>query len=612
MNQHSLIHHDGSCLYLSNTSPKMGQSVTVYLRVPESLTPTLVMLRSVRDGEPVSVQAVKVERPEFSGTDSWWQATLLIHNPRTNYRWLVSGGNVGYGWLTQTGWSGHDINDASDFVLTSYGRIADWARSAVFYQIFPDRFAKSERTYELPDWAIERDWEQLPEGSGPNTSGEYFGGDLWGVIEKLDEIQALGANVLYFTPFFPAGSTHRYDASSFDEVDPLLGGNRALIALVEAAHSRGMGVMGDITLNHSGDKHEWFTSALAGDPTTREFYSFDDSLPHGYEAWLGVASLPKFNYQSEALREALISSENSVLRKWLKPPFNLDGWRVDVANMSGRLGDIDLTHEVARLARQAVEAEGPGKILIAEHNHDAGSDLTGDGWLGNMNYTAFRNPICSWLVSDENVNEDEPDYRVVRHGLMPRISSADMISVQRSYSSRMPWQTYSSSWNLLSSHDSPRIRSIVGSADRHFAAATLLCTMPGSPMIFAGDEIGLTGQWGEDSRSPYPWQASETWDVETLEKYKKLIYLRISSDALTRGGLRYLQTDDNHIAFLRESETERVLILVTRDKVGKVYFDAEALGISKITGLIGFDAELTGKQVVVNANSAGAGVWRLN
>jgi alpha-glucosidase len=131
-------------------------------------------------------------------------------------------------------------------------------------------------------------------------------------------------------------------------------------------------------------------------------------------------------------------------------------------------------------------------------------------------------------------------------------------------------------------------------------------------MIFAGDEIGLTGQWGEDSRTPYPWHAPETWDEEILEKYKTLIYLRTSSDAFIRGGLQYIQTGDDYIAYLRESQTDRVLVLVTREKVGKVHFDAEALGVAQVTKLIGFDAEFTGKKIVVDVGSAGAGVWRLS
>ena len=142
-------------------------------------------------------------------------------------------------------------------------------------------------------------WDTTPvEGSGPQTPYQFYGGDLAGITEKLDHIQQLGADVIYLTPFFPARSNHRYDASTFASVDPLLGGDQALVELVEAAHARGLKVMGDLTANHSGDAHEWFRRALA-EPDSEEagYYYFNDDHT-GYEAWYGVASLPKLNWAS--------------------------------------------------------------------------------------------------------------------------------------------------------------------------------------------------------------------------------------------------------------------------------------------------------------------------
>jgi alpha-glucosidase len=606
------IHHDGSELYVDDVNPSLGDSVTVYLRISRKFQPDVVLLRSVRDGEPVSVPAKKVDRPGIAGDDDWYAAELIVHNPRTNYRWLVSGGNVGYGWVNQMGWNSHDINDSSDFALTVFEPIAQWAKSTVFYQIFPDRFAKSEHTYDVPSWAVPRTWDQWPQGRGPQTAFEYFGGDFWGVIDHLDDIVELGVNALYFTPFFPAGSLHRYDASNFDCVDPLLGGDEALISLVEAAHARGLKVIGDITLNHSGDKHEWFLSAQAGDPRTRDFYIFNDELEHGYESWIGVKSLPKFNYASEKFRETMITGENSVLRKWLKAPFNLDGWRVDVANMSGRLGALDMTHDVARLAREAVQAEGADKILIGEHNHDAGGDLDGDGWQGNMNYTSFRNPVCNWLVADEHINVSIADWGKAPFGIMPSITAENMLEVARSFSSRMPWQSYSASWNLLSSHDSPRIRSVVDTSERQHAAATLAFTMPGSVMLFAGDEIGSRGMWGEDSRSPYPWNDSSKWDREVLETYKKLIALRTSSSALANGGMRIVHVSDDVIAYLREDASERYLVVCSRAGSDDVKIDAEWLEIAAIEPLFGFAATLANGVIQVEIPTAGSGIWQVS
>ena len=176
-----------------------------------------------------------------------------------------------------------------------------WHLSSVVYEIFPDRFATSGLGVEAPDWAVPRAWNDPPTGRGPNTPRELFGGDLRGIEQRLDYIEQLGVNALYLTPIFPASSTHRYDATSFDRVDPLLGGDDALRSLLTAAHSRGVRVLGDLTTNHTGNAHDWFVEALADpDALERELYYFDPGLPAGYESWLGIPSLPKLDWRSAA------------------------------------------------------------------------------------------------------------------------------------------------------------------------------------------------------------------------------------------------------------------------------------------------------------------------
>ncbi|WP_427016421.1 alpha-amylase family glycosyl hydrolase [Pseudarthrobacter sp. P1] len=185
--------------------------------------------------------------------------------------------------------------------------------------------------------------------------------------------------IVYLTPFFPAGSNHRYDAATFEGVDPLLGGDAALIDLVAAAHARGMKVGGDLTANHSVSSHEWFQRALT-DPAAPEagYYHFSPDYS-SYESWRGVPSLPKFNWASAGLCEAYTTGEDSVVAHWLKPPFNLDGWRLDVGNMAGRLGAQDVNHEVATLIRDRVVAVNPDALLLGEPTSDAGPDADGSG-----------------------------------------------------------------------------------------------------------------------------------------------------------------------------------------------------------------------------------------
>src|SRR5690606_6960615 len=248
------------------------------------------------------------------------------------------------------------------------------------YQVFPDRFARSAQAdqHPTPDWAIPAQWDDPVDPVMPGRSQQFYGGDLDGIVEKLDHLVSLGVNVLYLTPIFPAASNHRYDASSFDRVDPLLGGDEAYVRLIEAAHERGIRIIGDLTSNHSGDRHEWFQAAY-GHPGAPEedFYYFLNDDNTEYESWLGTPTLPKFNWASEELRRRFIAGPDSAVAKWLKPPFNTDGWRIDVANMTGRLGDIDLNAEVRQLLRQTMEEINPDTILLAESTNDAASDLQG-------------------------------------------------------------------------------------------------------------------------------------------------------------------------------------------------------------------------------------------
>lgn len=600
----SRIHHDGSASYVSTPTPALGSTIQVSLRVPQELAPDAVVLRTISDGEPVVRPAVFAR---VDGNDGIWVADLRMDHELMHYRWLVSGGSAGYVWHTAAGNVFSDVNDATDFAISCHAGAPAWSREGVVYQIYPDRFASSGREYPLPAWAVPRRWNMRPEGRSPNTSQEYFGGDLWGIIEHLDYLAELGVTALYMTPFFPAGSTHRYDATTFSTVDPLLGGDEALAALCEAAHARGMRVIGDLTLNHTGVHHEWFTAALAGDPTCREFYTFDPSLKFGYACWLDVQSLPKLNYRSAALREQLIGGEHSVMRQWMLPPYGLDGWRIDVGNMTARQGLLEANHEVAREARAAVESVGDDRLLVAEHFHDAGPDLPGDGWQGTMNYSAFMKPVWAWLRSD--------DFTGDWLGLpirTPSFTGSAMVASVRSFSARMPWSVWQSSWTILSSHDTARIRTVSGSRSRHLAAAVMLTTTPGVPMVFAGDELGAEGRWGEDSRTPHPWADEANWDHEFLDAYRRLIALRTGSHALAYGGMRWVHVGDDVVAYLREVEGERLLVAVARAAVGEVRLTAADWNFSEIAPVFGYAAEMDGDELCIRVNDAGGGIWRVS
>lgn len=603
-------HHDGSETYVPEAPDRLGGETTVLLRVPRARRPDAVAVRYVRDGEP-RVAAAVVDRE--TEADVWWRASFPVANPATPYRWLLHGGDVGYAWLNGAGLHPFDVPDADDFVATPDPGGPDWHLESVVYEIFPDRFASTGLGVEPPEWAVPRAWDELPTGRGPQTSFEWFGGDLAGIEQRLDHVSGLGANVLYLTPIFPAGSVHRYDATTFAAVDPVLGGDGALASLVQAAHARGIRVLGDLTTNHVGKGHEWFVAAERGAEPERGFFFFDGETELGYASWYGVASLPKLDHSSPELRRRLLEGDRGIVARWLRPPYGLDGWRIDVANMSGRHGADDLALEVARGVRAAAVAARPDALVVAEHAHDARGDLGPSGWHGTMGYAGFTRPVWAWLRGDSLPGgPDGPAGGFL--GLptgVPRLPGGAAVETMRRFRAGVPWRSVLHSWALLDSHDTARFRTIAGSRERHLIAVGLQMTSPGVPMVFAGDEVGLEGAWGEDARRTMPWSHPESWDTELLEGYRRLVSLRRSSPALARGGIRYAHVSDDAIAYLREVPGETVLCLAARAEHEPLRLPLVALGGEALDTLAGDDARIEGATAVLPAHGPAFHAWRV-
>jgi alpha-glucosidase len=568
-------YHDGSDACVLERPRAVGDTAVVQLRVPHAAAADRVSLRYVHDGEPRMVNA----EPSDGGGETLWRASFPAVQPATRYRWLLAGGEIGWAWVNGVGVVTHDVPDDDDFVLLPGEGGPAWHLESVVYEIFPDRFASSGLAVETPDWAVRRDWDELPlQKLGMESAYELFGGDLYGVEAHLDHIESLGANVIYLTPFFPAGSVHRYDASTFEHVDPLLGGDEALASLLRAAHARGLRVIGDLTTNHVGIGHEWF----AQHP---EFFYRDGDE---YDAWLGVASLPKLNWGSEALRVEMAR----VARKWID--FGLDGWRIDVANMTGRHGGDDVAHDVARLLRESVG----DALLIAEHGHDFRHDLAGDGWHGAMNYSGFLRPVWWWLrdagFAHDPFRWDFP---------APIFEGQQSVASMRAFRAGVPWQSTLHSWALLDSHDSPRFSTVVKSRDKQHVGIGLQMTTPGVPMIFAGDELGLEGAWGEDARRTLPWDRRDDWDGTLFDAYRTLIALRRTLPALQRGGIRYVHVSADAIAYLRETPGETLLCLASRAPHEPV-----RVPFTSLETLYGEDA----RDGVLPADGPAFHIWRIN
>ncbi|WP_151525412.1 glycoside hydrolase family 13 protein [Serinicoccus kebangsaanensis] len=609
-------HHDGSPLYVSDATPAPGSVVSVRVRVPHTAGVAAVHVRTTPDGEQFFSAARRLHR---GAHEDWWQAEVTCHNPVTTYRFLLEG--EGYRWLNGDGMHPRDVPDTSDFRLVTHPAPPEWAQRAVVYQVFPDRFARDAGAEpegdrggpraDLPDWALPARWEDpvsLTRAEGPV---QVFGGTLDGVRERLDHLVDLGVDVLYLTPVFPARSNHRYDASTFEAVDPVLGGDAALLRLQEAAHERGIRVMGDITTNHTGDAHEWYAAAQQDpDGEFGGWYVRDEARPGSWVTWLGVPSLPKLDHSNAALRARLTEGPESVIERWLGEGRGFDSWRVDVANMTGRYKFDDLTHQVARETRAAVDrATGGQGLLVAEHTHDHSRDVDGDGWHGVMNYSGFTRPVWTWLRA--------PGFAPKFLGSplqVPRLGAELVAATMREFSSIVPWRSWVHSMTLVGSHDTTRVRTLVGDDVAQVkVAAGLLLTMPGIPMITYGDEIGMPGDFGEDGRRPMPWASREAgdglWDEQLTEHYRELIALRHGCAALWGGGMRWLHAEGDAMVFLREHPEQTALVHVARAAHDSVPLPGEHLpGVADAEHRCGDTATLDTVSDAVRLSSSGPGV----
>ena len=595
-------HHDGSSLYVSNSAPSIGDTITLKLRIPNSYNFEKGFIRIYEDGEPRSYE---LKLGKENGLERWYEVKITVINIHTIYRFVFVAKDK-YDWLNAFGLSNHDVHSNNDFQIVAIPANPEWIKSSVFYQIFPDRFAKSEKVYKTPDWAHPREWNELPRGRSKFTGTELYGGDLLGVEQHLDHINELGVNGIYFTPFFSARSNHRYDASTFDEVDPILGGNKALFSLVKKSNKLGIRIMGDLTSNHCGAGHPWLAKAKKNKKSKeRSYFYWDKSIKHGYVGWWGLESLPKLNFNSKALRNEMYKGKNSIVRKWIGSKYGMSGWRIDVGNMTGRLGTDNHHDEVMHGIRMAMDETNPNAWLVAENGDFVASDLNGLGWHGAMNYQGFIRPVWNWL----NRN---PDIGGGFQGLpfeMPRISGSQLVNSMKQFNASVPWRSVTASMVLLDSHDTARFRTVVsGDVASHLSAMTMVLTYPGVPSIFAGDEIGLEGAWGEDGRRTINWNDQSSWDTAFLSEVKKLISIRKKHDAFINGGLRWVLVEDDCLAFLRESKKETILVFVSRKAI-KTSIDLSKLGYVVKESLYGVSAE--GTTITINANNSSQGVWVL-
>lgn len=562
------IHHSGSSRYVHPNDPHLGGEVTIRLRTGLDAPIQRIILRTCPDGEQLFTP-MQPENQARTGACRWWCATIRITMPLTSYRFLIISNEAIY-WYNGSGIHSFNPTDAEDFRILADYQAPDWVRSSVFYQIFPDRFADGDPSNNVQDGEYEyagfhsraRQWGEPPTTRSRAAMVEFYGGDLLGIINRLDYISDLGANALYLNPVFTAFSNHRYDVIDYFSVDPHLGGNAGLVDLRHALTERGMRYLLDIVPNHCGILHPWFQAALADpDAPTAEYFTFRNH-PDEYESWLGVRTLIKLNYRSAALRNVMYAGSDSVFRHWLRPPYSADGWRIDVANMLARQGPDQMGLEVGRGIRQAVKNDNPQAYLMGENFFDASNQLLGDCWDGVMNYSGFEIPLGSWLY---RMNVCVPGQS---QPIVPgkRWTTEALVNSWSAFRAAIPWAIACQQFNLIGSHDTPRLLNLLkGNRLLLRLAVALLFTYPGVPCIYYGDEIGLGADLGMDSRQCMSWDPS-TWDLDLRAWYKTLARLRRTSQALMHGGYQVLFIDPDTLVYQRDTDEEIVLVIASRDE----------------------------------------------
>lgn len=558
------IHHDGSEKYVSNLTPGLGQRVRIRVRTGLDAPVDRIYLRTYPDGEQHFAEMAASQTDQAA---HWWEIELAIDQPSVHYRFVLLS-KAGIFWYSAAGISIYDPLDIYDFQILADYLPPAWVHSAVFYQIFPDRFANGDPENDpAPEDFEYRGFQPTtyPWGFPPDPDQPFpivfYGGDLNGITQRLDYLQDLGINALYLNPIFSARSNHKYDVIDYEHVDEHFGGDQALIELKQGLADRHMRYILDIVPNHTGFWHPWFQAARQ-DPAAPEnqFFTFSQH-PDRYATWLGVWSLPKLNYASQELQARVFGNEDAFFRRWLRPPFSADGWRVDVANMLGRQGANQQGSHIARSIRQAVKVTRPDAYLIGENFFDATEQLQGDQWDGVMNYMGLTMPLWHWLRG----------FRQGAWGLKSEITSsspwptAALASTWRTRRAAIPWVIALQQFNLLDSHDTARIRTIVGGNEALHRLATIVqFTFPGVPCIYYGDELGLPDDPQLASRGCMPWEPQQ-WDLDFRAFYQQLIQFRRASEVLQLGGFQMILEEQDTFAYQRETLTERVLVIAHRD-----------------------------------------------
>jgi alpha-glucosidase len=547
----------------------------------------------------------------------------------------------------------NSVEEYYNFTMTPGFHTPDWAKGAIFYQIYVDRFYNGDRSNDVEDneyiyigegTSKVTDWNKYPAAMGVR---EFYGGDIAGVMQKLDYLQDLGVEVIYLNPIFVSPSNHKYDIQDYDYVDPHFGrivkdegellqkdeqgnwksdpdypnkaasryicrvtdkenleaSNRLFAGFVEEVHRRGMKVILDGVFNHCGSFNKWLDreciyenaegyekgAYVSEDSPYNTFFKFREHQwpynPH-YDGWWGHDTLPKLNYEESP---ALFDYIMHVGRKWVSPPYNVDGWRLDVAADLGQSGEYN--HYFWKEFRRNVKEANPNALILAEHYGDPTEWLKGDEWDTVMNYDAFMEPL-TWFLTGVEKHSDE--YRQDQLG-----NPDSFFGSMRHFMTRFHTQSLQVAMNELSNHDHSRFltrtnRKVGRTAylgpeaanegvDKAIMrlAVMIQMTWPGAPTIYYGDEAGLCGWTDPDNRRAYPWGRE---DQDLIDFHKEIIRVHKDYQAMKTGSIMFLHGQYQFISYGRFNEQDKFVIAINSgDQPVSVELPVWRLGLTEAT-----------------------------
>ncbi len=569
------VYSDGTECFVSNPQPELFETVTVRIRMYEDAPVQHVFLRTVQNGAERLIEAGK---EKTANGLAYYAAELRMTETRMHYHFYLACKDIIY-YYNQKEITTYIPDHTYDFVLLTDYRQPSWVKKSVFYQIFPERFCNGDPALDVRDGEYRfnghdtihvKDWDSKPLPYEKGFSLDFFGGDLVGVKQKIPYLKELGVTAVYLNPIFLAPSIHKYDCIDYFHVDPHFGGDEALAELSKALHENGMKLILDISINHTGTAHRWFNRdglffdrSLGAynnpDSEERSFYFFEED--GGYACWADVKDLPTLNYTSEKLREILYRNDHSVLRKWLKEPYCIDGWRFDVADVMAKKDEIQLSHEVWPEIRKSIHEENDDAYILAEDWGDCAEYLQGKEWDSPMNYYGCARVIRQFL--------GEPDLFIARNEILRdipyRMTAEDLRARVMEHLSKLPYVMWQNQFNLIDSHDVPRLHTNPEVHPEEYRGAVILQFMLiGAPSVYYGDEAGIEGTLGSDDgcRYPMPWSRDFTKE-ETYRMYRTLAHLKTETKALSEGGMKFLYAKGEVVALARFYEDEVYLAVIS-------------------------------------------------